>query len=131
MDHYNLTAGSFSLELWLTAFEGDISIPENAVLNTKIDSDNFAAAATMDIDIKAFRVFAGDLLKVYDSLRGSAVLKESYGRNHIIFEALPNGHILVKGIINNYCKNGHEQELKFENEFDQSYLKDFVREINK
>lgn len=131
MDHYNLTAGSFSLELWLTAFEGDISIPENAVLNTKIDSDNFAAAATMDIDIKAFRVFAGDLLKVYDSLRGSAVLKESYGRNHIIFEALPNGHILVKGIINNYCKNGHEQELKFENEFDQSYLKDFVREINR
>lgn len=131
MDHYNLTAGSFSLELWLTAFEGDISIPENAVLNTKIDSDNFAAAATMDIDIKAFRVFAGDLLKVYDSLRGSAVLKEAYGRNHIIFEALPNGHILVKGIINNYCKNGHEQELKFENEFDQSYLKDFVREINK
>lgn len=131
MDHYNLTAGSFSLELWLTAFEGDISIPENAVLNTKIDSDNFAAAATMDIDIKAFRVFAGDLLKVYDSLRGSAVLKESYGRNHIIFEALPNGHILVKGIINNYCKNGHEQELKFENEFDQSYLKDFIHEINK
>lgn len=131
MDHYNLTAGSFSLELWLTAFEGDISIPENAVLNTKIDSDNFAAAATMDIDIKAFRVFAGDLLKVYDSLRGSAVLKEAYGRNHIIFEALPNGHICVKGIINNYCRNGHEQELKFENEFDQSYLKDFIHEINK
>ena len=71
------------------------------------------------------------MLKVYDSLRGSAVLKESYGRNHIIFEALPNGHILVKGIINNYCKNGHEQELKFENEFDQSYLKDFIHEINK
>lgn len=130
MDHYKLAAGSFSLVLEVIAFEGDINIPENAVLNIKIESDNFTAAATMDIDIKAFRVFAGELQKVYDSLRGTAVLKETYGRNHIIFEALPNGHICVKGIINNYCRNGHEQELKFENEFDQSYLKGFVREIN-
>lgn len=131
MDHYKLEAGSFSLELGVIAFEGDINIPENAILNTKIDSDNFTAAATMDIDIKAFRAFAGDLLRLYETLRGTAALKESYGRSYITFEALANGHILVKGTINNNCRDGHEQELKFENEFDQSYLKDFVREINK
>lgn len=85
----------------------------------------------MDIDIKAFRAFAGDLLRLYETLRGTAALKESYGRSYITFEALVNGHILVKGTINNNCRDGHEQELKFENEFDQSYLKDFVREINK
>lgn len=131
MKTYNLTAGSFSLALEVVAFEGDINIPENAILNTKIDSDNFTAAATMDIGIKAFRVFAGDLLHLYGTLRGSAELKEAYGRNHITFEALANGHICVKGTINNNCRAGHEQELKFENEFDQTYLKDFVREINK
>lgn len=131
MNNYKLDAGSFSLELGVIAFEGDTSIPENAVLNIKIESDNFAAADTMDIDIKMFRTFAEELLKVYASLRGTAVLKEAYGRSYITFEALANGHILVKGTINNNCRDGHEQELKFENEFDQSYLKDFVRDINK
>ena len=43
---------------------------------------------------------------------------------------MPNGHIYVNGIVNNLCRNGYEQELKFENEFDQTYLKDFVTEIN-
>lgn len=131
MRTYNLTAGSFSLELGLITFEKDISLPENSLLNIKIVSDDFAAAGVLDIGIKAFRVFAGDLLHLYETLRGSAELKAAYGRNHITFEALANGHICVKGTINNNCRAGHEQELKFENEFDQTYLKDFVREINK
>lgn len=73
MDHYKLEAGSFSLALGVIAFEEDVNIPENAVLNIKIDSDNFTAAATMDIDIKMFRAFAGDLLRLYKTLRGTAV----------------------------------------------------------
>lgn len=47
-----------------------------------------------------------------------------------MFKAISNGHICVNGVVKNLCRTGYEQELKFENEFDQTYLKDFVREIN-
>ena len=88
------------------------------------------AVTSMDIDIKMFQKFADELLNVYNSLNGSAVLKETYGSNFIMFKASSNGHIYVNGIVHNLCRNVYEQELKFANEFDQTYLKDFVHEIN-
>lgn len=130
MKNYKLIAENFMLEIELEVFEEDINLPINSTLNVKIDSDGFAALTSMDIDIKSFQKFAGELLNVYHSLNGYAVLKETYGSNFIMFKAISNGHICVNGVVKNLCRTGYEQELKFENEFDQTYLKDFVREIN-
>ena len=109
MKNYILKTNDFTLEFELKVFDKDVNIPTNSILNIKINSDNFGAITT---------------------LKGCAQLKETYGNNFIIFKAMPNGHIYVNGIVNNLCRNGYEQELKFENEFDQTYLKDFVTEIN-
>ncbi len=131
MATYKLITNNFMLEMELEVFEEDILIPVNSILNIKVNSDNFRASTTMDIDVKMFEAFAKELLQVYNSLSGSTILKETYGNNFIAFKATANGHIYVKGLMNNHCTNGHEQELKFENEFDQTYLKNFVDEINK
>ena len=130
MKNYILKTNDFTLEFELKVFDKDVNIPTNSILNIKINSDNFGAITTMDIDIKLFQKFAKELFDVYTTLKGYARLKETYGNNFIIFKAMPNGHIYVNGIVNNLCRNGYEQELKFENEFDQTYLKDFVTEIN-
>ena len=129
MKKYILKASDFALEIELAAFEEDIDIPINSMLNIKICSDNFSAVTTMDMDIRAFRIFAEKLFNVYTSLQGYAELKEPYGNNFIIFKAMANGHIHVNGVVYNHCISGHEQELRFENEFDQTYLREFVNEI--
>ncbi len=85
----------------------------------------FFSLATMDIDIKDFKEFANKLLQVHKSLIGSAILKETYGTNYIEFKVIKNGYIYVRGL------SGYQEELKFENEFDQTYLESFVNEINK
>ena len=130
MKKHRLETNNFMLEIGLTVFEEDVNIPTNCMLNTKINSDGFTATITMDTDLRLFQNFVNELLGVYNSLNGSAELKENYGSNSIIFEATSNGHIHVKGIVTNLCRNGYEQELKFENEFDQTYLKNFVNELN-
>ena len=53
-----------------------------------------------------------------------------YGNSFIIFKAMTNGHIHVNGVVYNHCISGHEQELRFENEFNQTYLREFVNEID-
>ena len=130
MKKYILKANDFVLEIELAVFEEDIDIPINSMLNVKIYSDNFSAATTMDMDIRAFRIFAEELFNVYTSLQGCAELKEPYGNSFIIFKAMTNGHIHVNGVVYNHCISGHEQELRFENEFDQTYLREFVNEID-
>ena len=130
MKKYILKASDFVLEIELAVFEEDIDIPVNSKLNIKIYSDNFSAVTTMDMDIRAFRIFARELLNVYTSLQGCAELKEPYGNNFIIFKAMTNGHIHVNGVVYNHYISGHDQELRFEKVFDQTYLREFVNEIN-
>lgn len=130
MKNYKLIADNFKLEIELKTYEEDIEIPTNSILNVKIDSDNFTALTTMDININSFKTFASELLNIYNSLDGSVILKENYGDNYIEFNAKHSGHIFVNGVVNNLCRNGYTQELKFENEFDQTYLKEFVKKIN-
>ncbi len=131
MNIYKLVTKNFMLKIELKIYKKDIEEPVNSILNIKVDSDNFTFSTTMDVDVKRFKVFAKDLLRVYNTLNGSALLKETYGDNYIEFKAISNGHIYVKGVMNNISQNGYEQELKFENEFDQTYLKKFVYDINK
>ncbi len=131
MKKYKLVTNDFILEMELDFFEEDVKLPINSILNIKINSDGFSSLTTMDIDIKDFKEFASKLLQVHKSLIGSAMLKETYGTNYIEFKAIKNGYIYVRGLMNNHSKSGYEQELKFENEFDQTYLECFVNEINK
>ncbi len=130
IEKYKLKTNDFILKMDLKVFDKDVNIPVNSILNIKIYSDNFSAVTTMDIDIKMLQKFARKLSDVYTSLQGCAELKETYGNSFIMFRAMNNGHIYVTGNVNSHCRNGYEQELKFESEFDQSYLKAFVNAMN-
>ncbi|WP_018589570.1 hypothetical protein [Terrisporobacter glycolicus] len=125
-----LSTEDFTIEIEINIFEQEIDYPENSTLNIYVESDKFGARTTMDIDIKDFVVFVCDLKHLYDFLDGSAKLEEAYSiSNYIEFFGNGKGHIVVKGCLNNHCRNGFEQELSFENEFDQTYLKTFVKEL--
>ena len=130
MEH-KLIAESFIIKLDIHVFESDISYPVNTSLKIFVESEGFSAATTMDIDIKYLAGFALDLRKLYYSLKGSVRLQEPYG-SHNYFEFLGEGggRIKVRGHLKNLSKNGFLQELKFTNEFDQTYLKDFQEELN-
>lgn len=67
-----------------------------------------------------------------ETLFGKARLEEPYEiQNYIEFEVITRGHIKVKGNINNgyYGYYEYSQELFFENEFDQTYLRDFSKKL--
>ena len=67
MKNYILKTNDFTLEFELKVFDKDVNIPTNSILNIKINSDNFGAITTMDIDIKMFQKFAKELFDVYRS----------------------------------------------------------------
>ena len=68
MKNYILKTNDFTLEFELKVFDKDVNIPTNFILNIKINSDNFGAITTMDIDIKMFQKFAKELFDVYTTL---------------------------------------------------------------
>ena len=45
------------------------------------------------------------------------------------FVAETGGHIRVMGRLNNKSAFGYTQEINFENEIDQTYLRDFVNRL--
>ena len=83
----------------------------------------------MDINAEKLGVFRKKLMELYETLSGKARLEEPYGmQNYIEFEVIARGHIKVKGNIH----NGHYEyshKLFFENEFDQTYLRDFSKKL--
>lgn len=56
MEVYNLVANNFMLKIELKVFKEDVALPINSILNIKINSDNFIASTTMEIDIKMFKL---------------------------------------------------------------------------
>ena len=127
---FTLHTEDFRLELSLQVFEADISYPENAILRIKVVSDGFSADTTMDIDGKAFAAFAKDLLRLYRTLSGTARLEEPYGtQDYLEFEAAARGGVLVRGSLHSGGRGGYRQALSFENGFDQTFLRDFAREL--
>lgn len=125
-----LHTNNFTLEIELQVFEKDFELPVNAILNISVQSDGFGAKTTMDIDVKELSKFAFGLKNLYDILIGTIRLEEPYGlHNYIEFSGNGNGYINVVGVLNNYCRNGLEQELQFRNEFDQTYLNEFANEL--
>jgi len=94
-----------------------------------LSSYGFCANTTMDINAEKLAVFAKKLMELYETLSGKARLEEPYGiQNYIEFEVIIRGHIKVKGNIHN-GHYGYSQELFFENEFDQTYLRDFSKKL--
>lgn len=92
-------------------------------------SDGFAAAS-IDMDVKRLAIFAKELFELYNSLSGKTRLEEPYGiHSYIEFEARSGGYIKVKGTIHSNNHNGFLQEISFENEFDQTFLKDFAKKL--
>lgn len=127
---YRLELENFCLEFNPTIHENDLPFPVNTSLNIKVFSYGFSADSVMDIDVRGLAEFAVSLNRLYETLKGSARLEEPYGvHNYIEFTALRQGHINIKGKIHNRKAYGYEQELTFENELDQTYLKSFVRDL--
>ncbi len=127
---YRLETENFLLELKPKVHQDDLPFPVNTVLNIKIFSYGFSAESVMDIDVRGLADFAVHLNELYETLKGSARLEEPYGVHcYIEFMACCGGHIKIKGDIHNGNAYGYEQELTFENEFDQTYLESFTRAL--
>jgi hypothetical protein len=68
--------------------------------------------------------FYRELKLIYENLKGSAQLKTNYEDNNISFKATSLGHIELTGML----REGN-QSFNFHFEFDQSYLPDFLQQI--
>ena len=126
---FKLEAISFSLLLKIETCYSDMQYLNNTILETTLNSDGFCACTTMEIDIKEFKDFASKINDIYATLRGSAAITEPYGEQIIQFSADKTGHIHVSGMLHNNWRDGHEQSLKFENSFDQTFLKSFANSL--
>ena len=117
---------NFLLELSPSVYEEDFSSPVNIRLGIKVSSYGFSADSVMDTGIREMTDFVMQLKEMYEKLNGSAELSEPYGISYVKFLAKAGGHISVWGRISNKSSFGFEQELTFDNEIDQTYIKDFV-----
>lgn len=121
---FKLESHSFSLLLKAKVFCSDMY--NNTLLEITLNSDGFSACTTMDIDFNEFKNFAVKINDLYETLRGNAAITEPYGEQIIHFSADEKGCINVSGILHSCGKNGHYQSLKFENSFDQTFLRPFA-----
>lgn len=127
MPEHILESDNFSLHINLQIFESDIEYPLNSIMTVSVVSNGFSAKTDMDIDIKMFADFSSKLMTVYNTLKGEATIKETYGyEKYISFLADRTGHIIVKGYL---CDDLRNNELRFETIFDQTFLKPFASEL--
>ena len=84
----------------------------------------------MEVVVQGLGEFAVQLKDLYETLSGEARLEEPYSvHNYIEFIAETGGHIRVMGRLNNKSAYGYTQEINFENEIDQTYLREFVNRL--
>lgn len=118
------TENEFSLEIIFAIYDTD----ENLQLGTMIIhvvSGNFSANTSMDVSAYEVAEFARNLYHLYEHLSGTATLKEAFSdENQIEFCAKGRGYIQAKGRLTEYG-----QTLIFDNEFDQTYLKEFATSL--
>ncbi len=127
---YRLETENFLLELEPKVYQDDLMFPVNTGLNVKVSSYGFSGESVMDIDIRKLADFAVQIHELYETLKGSVKLEEPYGFHcYVEFMASRGGHIRITGYIHNGNAYGYEQELTFENEIDQTYLKSFAKEL--
>ena len=121
---YRIEADTFILEFIPEIHEQGFAYPVNVYLGVKV-SDTF-----MDVGVQGIAEFALQLKDLYETLSGEARLEEPYSvHNYIEFVAKTGGHIRVMGRLNNKSAFGYTQEINFENEIDQTYLRGFVNRL--
>ena len=127
MTEHVLETNTFRLSLSLRVFETDNALDPYALMTVRVESGGYCGDAELDVDLREFAAFARDLRKLYDTLSGEATVREPFGyKRFLSFSAEPRGHIRVKGYL---CDAMNDHELRFENEFDQSYLRAFSQEL--
>lgn len=100
---------------------------ENTLLTIQIVSSGFSAVSTFDLSIVSVAHFAKDLLELYEKLSGSAEIYDlSFGTPFVKFSIGQRGYIHVQGKFIDGSMLNHKQELIFENDFDQTYLRDYA-----
>ena len=127
---YKIESDKFQLEFLPEIHEQDFAYPVNVYLVVKVSSYGYSADTFMDVGVQGIVEFAVQLKDLYETLSGEARLEEPYSvHNYIEFIAETGGHIRVMGRLNNKSAYGYTQEINFENEIDQTYLREFVNRL--
>ena len=128
---YSIKSPNFDICFQPKVFEADIAYSSNTILSVFVRSGDFCGKTDMDIDIKAFAEFVDALSALYDTLNGTAIIREPYGyRQFIEFTADRSGHIGISGEICANSQGGFLQKLAFENTVDQTYFPDFIKNLS-
>ncbi len=126
---YRIEADTFLLEFFPEIHEQDFIYPVNVTLGVKVYSYGYSADTFMDVGVQGIAEFALQLKGLYETLKGEARLEEPYSvHNYIEFIAETGGHIRVMGRLNKSAF-GCTQEINFENEIDQTYLRTFINRL--
>jgi len=113
---YTIKTESFALEL----------TPVADFIKIKVCSEGFSSESCFDTEDLLITDFAFQLNEMYKKLDGSAIIQDLYETDsYIEFIAQKRGYIAVRGQIT-WSRNRHTQQLTFENEIEQTYLRDFV-----
>ena len=130
MNTYRLESENFRLELNPVSYENELDSPVNTAIGVKLSSYGFSAESELLVNVRMLKSFAVDLKQMFEELQGSARIEEPYGEKSFIeFTLATGGHIKVKGAIDNKAAYGYTQSLSFENEIDQTHLKDFCEKL--
>ena len=127
---HTLETDGFKLELQAKFFEEDRQYPVNVTLQISVVSGRFVGAACWDLDFRKLKEFSGQLMRLYQELRGEARLREAYQEDEFLaFAGDGKGHISVFGRLSSHFEDGFSQSLWFENQIDQTELDRFVRDL--
>lgn len=95
----------------------------------EVSGGSFNGAYEADIITTTFEIFKQELHKLYDDLRGKAVFSDL--EDYIEIEVIGNGSGLLKAnVICNDQPGIYSAVLKYEIDFDQTYIKDIVNQLN-
>ena len=93
---YRLELENFCVEFNPTIHENDLPFPVNTSLNIKVFSYGFSADAVMDIDVRGLADFAISLNRLYETLKGSAILETPYGVHRDVYKRQVLNECLLK-----------------------------------
>lgn len=128
---YELRTENFVMRLDFDNMKND-ALSEYVKVLLYIKSDNFSAAANIEFEKYILVSFSDELCDLYEKLEGKALLDEEYGQaSFVSFEGNGNGHFMVKGRLMETGKYGNRQYMEFENDIEQSYLKEFCYDLKK
>ena len=128
MSEHIIKTDNFFLKISADIDDSDIDNPVNTILTVEVISCGFSAKAEFETDEKKLSEFSENLNSLYNTLDGSASICETYGyKRYVSFSANKRGIITACGFL---CDEMRNNELKFENSFDQTYLESFASGLN-